>query len=54
MQGRIFVGLFLCSLFTVGGDAQSAGITEKPVWTLEVIKVRPENLGPALAYLDDH
>jgi len=54
MQGRIFVGLFLCSLFTVGGDAQSAGITEKPVWTLEVIKVQPENLGPALAYLDDH
>ena len=54
MQGRIFVGLFLCCLFAIGGDAQSAGITEKPVWTLEFIKVRPENLCPALDYLNDH
>ena len=55
MQGRIFVGLFLCSLFFVaGGDAQSQATAEKPVWTLEFIRVRPENFGPAMGYLDDH
>lgn len=55
MQGRIFVGLFLCSLFfVVGGDAQSQATAEKPVWTLQFIRVRPENFGPAMGYLDDH
>ena len=40
---RLFVGLFLCSLFfAVGGDAQSRDTKESPVWTLEFIKVRPE------------
>jgi hypothetical protein len=54
MKGRIFAGLFLCSLFfVVGGDAQTDK-TEKPVWTLEFIKVKPENFGPAMGYLDDH
>src|SRR6266403_3434763 len=54
MKGRIFAGLFLCSLFfVVGGDAQTDK-AEKPVWTLEFIRVRPENLGPAMGYLDDH
>lgn len=27
---------------------------EKPVWALEFIKVKPENFGPAMGYLDDH
>ena len=55
MRGRLFAGLFLCSLFVVvGGDAQSPNITEKPVWKLEYIKVTPENFGPAMGYLDDH
>jgi len=54
MKGRILAGLFLCSLFfVVGGDAQTDR-TEKPVWTLELIKVKPENFGPAMGYLDDH
>ena len=54
MNGRIFAGLFLCSLFfVVGGDAQTDK-TQKPVWTLEFIKVRPENFGSAMGYLDDH
>ena len=54
MQGRIFVSLFLCSLFIiVGGDAQSPAVTERPVWTMEYIRVRPEKFGPALGYLDD-
>jgi hypothetical protein len=55
MKGRIFAGLFLCSLFfVVGGDARSPDKAEKPVWTLEFIKVKPENFGPAMGYLDDH
>src|SRR5215469_12241838 len=54
MQGRIFAGLFLCSLFfVVGGDAQSRD-KEKPVWTMEFIKLKPENFGPAMGYLDYH
>ena len=36
------------------GDAQGPpGITEKPVWTLEFVKVRPEKYGLAMGYLDD-
>lgn len=55
MNGRIATGFFLCCLFfAVGGDAQSPNTTEKPVWTLEFIKVRPENFGPTMGYLDDH
>jgi hypothetical protein len=55
MKGRIATGLFLCSLFlVVGGDAQSPNITEKPVWTLEFIRVKPENIGPTMGYLDAH
>lgn len=43
MKGRILAGFFLCSLFiAVGGDAQISDIPEKPVWTLELTKVRPE------------
>jgi hypothetical protein len=54
MHGRIFVALFLSSLFiAVGGDAQSPDTKEKPVWTLEFIKVRPEQYALALGQLDD-
>jgi hypothetical protein len=54
MHGRISTGLFLCSLFmlTVGGDAQNHDALDKPVWTLEFIRVtRGEG---AMAYLDDN
>ena len=55
MKARIFAGFLLCSfIFVVGGDAQSPDTTEKPVWTLEFIKPRPEKLGLTLGYLDDH
>ena len=55
MQARIFAGLLLCCLFfVIGGDAQSPDTTEKPVWTLEFIKARPEKFGLTLGYLDDH
>jgi hypothetical protein len=54
MQGRIFTGLFLCSLLiVVRGDAQGPAVSERPVWTMEFIKVRPEKFGLALGYLDD-
>jgi hypothetical protein len=54
MRGRTFAALFLCSLFiAVGGDAQSPDSKEKPVWTLEFIKVRPEQYALALGQLDD-
>src|SRR6267154_6049145 len=44
----------LCAIcFNVRGDAQSPDIAEKPVWTLEFIKVRPEKFGLTLGYLDD-
>jgi hypothetical protein len=50
-----FASLLLCALcFIVRGDAQSSDIAEKPVWTLEFIEVRPNNMGLALGYLDDH
>lgn len=54
MKGRIFVGLFLCSLFlVVGGDAQSPDTREKRVWTLEFIKVTPEKYLSVLGQLND-
>lgn len=54
MQGRIFAGIVLVSLLTVGGGvAQSPSRSEKPVWTVEFIKVKPGMFGLALGYLDD-
>jgi hypothetical protein len=55
MQRRMFAGLFLVSLFIVSdGGAQQFPSDERPVWTLEFIKVKSENFGPAMGYLDDH
>jgi hypothetical protein len=55
MQRRILASLLLCFLvYVVGGDAQSPDVSEKPVWTIEFIKVRPEKFGLTLGYLDDH
>ena len=54
MQRRIFAGLLLFYLFSVaGGGAQSIADNEKPVWTMESIKVKPGMLGITLGYLDD-
>jgi hypothetical protein len=54
MGRRIFAGLFLFYLFSVaGGGAQSVADNEKPVWTMESIKVKPGMLGITLGYLDD-
>lgn len=47
-------GVVLCCLcFTAGASAQSS-IPDKPVWTLEFIKVKPGKLGLAFGYLDEH
>jgi hypothetical protein len=56
MQRRMFAGLFLVSLFIVsdGGAQQFPVGDERPVWTMEVIKVKPEMLGFTLGYLDDN
>jgi hypothetical protein len=37
-----------------GGSAQSPAESEKPVWTMEFIKVLPGKFGPTLGYLDDN
>ena len=55
MQRRIFAGLLLASLLAVcGGVAQSPSRSEKPVWTMEFIKVKPGMFGFTLGYLDDN
>ena len=55
MQRRMFAGLFLVSLFIVSdGGAQQFPSDERAVWTLEFIKVKSENFGPAMGYSDDH
>ena len=54
MQGRIIATLFLSSLFiAVGGDSQGSDTREKPVWTLEFVKVAPDSYATALRRLDD-
>ena len=55
MQKRILAILFLVSLLIVAGKgAQSPASREKPVWTMESIKVKPGMFGFTLGYLDDH
>jgi len=52
---RLFTGLFLISLLIAGGrGAQSPSDNERPVWTMEVIKAKPEMFGFTLGYLDDN
>ena len=52
MLRRMLAGLFLFSLLMVGGEAQSP--SDKPVWTMEFIKVKPGMFGFTLGYLDDN
>jgi hypothetical protein len=55
MQRRIFASLFLVSfLIVAGGGAQSPMESEKPVWTMELIKVKADMFGFTLGYLDDN
>src|SRR5467141_4409012 len=56
MQRRMFAALFLVSLFIVSGRGaqQFPADGEKPVWTMEVIKAKPQMFGFTLGYLDDN
>jgi hypothetical protein len=54
MQKGIFAALFLVSLLVVaGGAAQSSSDSETPLWTMEVLRVKPGMFGSTLGYLDD-
>jgi hypothetical protein len=55
MRRGILVGLFLISLLAVPGAApQGSSDSEKPVWAMEILKIRPEMFGSTLGYLDDN
>ena len=55
MRRGILAGLFLISLLSVSGAApQFPSDREKPVWTMEILKVKPEMFGSTLGYLDDN
>src|SRR5437667_11818287 len=57
MHGRIFAGLLLVFLLIVSdGGAQQfhRADGEKPVWTMEFLKVKPGMFGFTLGYLDDN
>ena len=57
MQRRVFAGLFLVSLLIVaadGGAQWPPSDFEKPVWTMEFIKVKPGMFGLTLGYLNDN
>jgi len=55
MRRRIFACLFLSSLLIVaGGATQITANNEKPVWTMEFIKVKPGKFEPTLGYLDNN
>jgi hypothetical protein len=55
VQRILFVAfLIFASLVTSDGGAQSRSEIEKPVWTMELIKVKPGMFGFTLGYLDDN
>jgi hypothetical protein len=55
MDRRIFSSLLLVSLLIVTvGVAQSPSDSEKPVWTMESMRVKPGMFGITLGYLDDN
>src|SRR5580765_1390279 len=55
MDRRIFASLLFVSLLSVTvGVAQSTSGSQKPVWTMESMKVKPGMFGITLGYLDDN
>src|SRR5215470_18718872 len=55
VQRRLFAATVLVLLLFAGaGKAQSPSHDEKPVWTMEFIKVKPGMFGLTLGYLDDN
>jgi len=55
MRRATLAGVFLISLLVVPGAApQNPSDSEKPVWTMEILKVKSETFGYTLGYLDDN
>jgi hypothetical protein len=55
MRRVIFAGLFLISVLAVPGAApQSPSDSDKPVWTMEILRVKSGMFGSTLGYLDDN
>lgn len=54
MRRTIFATLILLSLMVSGAVAQTPAQSDKPVWTIEVLKVKPGMFGLTLGYLDDN
>jgi hypothetical protein len=55
MRTAISGALFLLSLVTISFAApQFSSDRDKPVWTMEILKVKPEMFGSTLGYLDDN
>lgn len=55
MQKVTFPSLLLVSLLLVcGGKAQILSEFDKPMWTIELIRVKPGMFGFTLGYLDDN
>jgi len=54
MRRTMLAPFVLISLLIVGKAAQLPLDADKPIWTMEVLKVRPGMFGPALGYLDNN
>jgi hypothetical protein len=55
MQGRILACVSLvCVLVAAGGKAQRPTDNDKPVWTMEFLKVKPGKFWATMGYLDDN
>lgn len=52
--GIILTAFWVFSLMLAGGDAQIPADKQKPVWTMELIKVKPGEFGATLDYLDHY
>jgi hypothetical protein len=55
MRRVLVAGLFLISVLAVSGAApQSPSDSDKPVWTMEILRVKSGMFGSTLGYLDDN
>ena len=54
MKRMVFSGLFLVSLLIVAGGGAQPSESEKAVWTMEIIKVKPGMFALTLGYLNDN
>jgi len=55
MRTGILAGPLLIALLTVSSAApQFSSDRDKPVWTMEILKLKPEMFGSTLGYLDDN